>query len=97
MAKGNEAKANLMNRFKTAVGADYVGEDETGKKFYFWSIEGGERIQVCIQMTVPKTPLVCESSSGDLDFSNEESKTEKKNLSEDEQTTLNKLMKELNL
>ena len=98
MAKGAVAKENLIKRFATAVGNDYVGVDETGKKFYFWSTEDGERVQVCITLTVPKTPL--EGTANALDFSSDTVDTapvRKVQVSEDEQKTLNRLIEELGL
>ena len=55
MAKGSIAKENLLKRFATAVGEDYICEKD--KKFYFWSTENGERVQVAISTPVPKTPV----------------------------------------
>ena len=46
MAKGNEAKTNLMNKIVAALGENYIGEFE--KKHYFWSTENGEQVQVAI-------------------------------------------------
>lgn len=68
MAKGAIAKDNLIKRFITALGDDYVGVDETGKKFYFWSTENGERLQVAITMTYAKNPIAGNQSGGDLNF-----------------------------
>lgn len=56
MAKGNEAKKNLINKLIAAVGpAAYLGEYD--KKYYFWSEENGEPMQVAIAMTCPKNPV----------------------------------------
>lgn len=97
MAKGALAKDNLIKRFQTAVGADYVGTDD-GKKFYFWSVENGERVQVAVTMTVPKTPLVVEGKGGNLDFEDASvAPTPKTEMGEDEKATLDRLMKELGL
>lgn len=69
MAKGSIAKDNLIKRFATAVGDDYIGASDDGKKFYFWSIENGEKMQVCISLTVPKTPIACGNvNNGKLEF-----------------------------
>lgn len=96
MAKGSIAKANLLDKFKTALGQDYVGMDSDGKKAYFWSTENGERMQVCISMTVPKTPLNGSSiKSNELDFDEKAPATAA--MGEDEQATLNRLMEELGL
>ena len=55
MAKGALAKEALIKRFATAVGNDYCGELD--KKYYFWSVENGERVQIAVSMTCPKTPI----------------------------------------
>ena len=71
MAKGNEAKRNLINKLIAAVGpAAYLGEYD--KKYYFWSEENGEQIQVAIAMTCPKNPVavIDDNLGGDLDFEN---------------------------
>lgn len=71
MAKGNEAKRNLINKLIAAVGpAAYLGEYD--KKYYFWSEENGEKIQVAIAMTCPKNPVavIDNNAGGDLDFEN---------------------------
>lgn len=95
MAKGSIAKTNLLERFKTALGADYVGADSDGKKFYFWSTENGEKMQVCITMTVPKTPLTTDSMPKEMVF--DDGPVPVSPIGEDEQATLDRLMKELNL
>ena len=92
MARGTIAKTNLLEKFKTALGQDFVGMDSDGKKAYFWSDENGEKIQVCVTMTVPKTPLAA-SVPQDMVFSDPSTTP----IGEDEQTTLDRLMKELNL
>lgn len=98
MAKGSVAKENLVNKFKSALGADYVGYDADSKKYYFWSSENGERMQVAITMTVPKVPFAGdaeEAPSGDLDFSIPVSAQVA--ISASEQENLDRLMKELGL
>lgn len=102
MAKGAIAKDNLLKRFATAVGADYVGTED-GKKFYFWSTENGERVQVAVTMTVPKTPLACNAQGGDLNFEDDNSPsgvvtpTKMKQMDESEAATLARLKEELGL
>lgn len=94
MAKGTIAKENLLKRFATAVGEDYICEKD--KKYYFWSTENGERVQVAISMTVPKTQVECTAPGGDLDFS-EEATPKLVPMDADEKATLERLMKELDL
>lgn len=99
MAKGSIAKENLIKRFATAVGEDFICEKD--KKFYFWSTENGERVQVAVSMTVPKTPVECTAPGGDLNFESESASTPAVNkpveMGEDEKATLDRLMAELGL
>ena len=71
MAKGAEAKLNVMKKLQEAFGPDYVGEFD--KKVYVQAQEGGEKIQIAIAMTCPKNPVgvinpVSMDFGGDLDF-----------------------------
>lgn len=101
MAKGNEAKAALIKRFAAAVGADYLGEQD--KKYYFNSKENGEVVQIAVSMTCPKTPVTFNGHGGDLNFDDEDSPGAAPSggspveMTEDEQATLDRLMKELDL
>lgn len=95
MARGSIAKTNLLEKFKTALGQDFVGMDSDGKKAYFWSTENGEKMQVCITMTVPKTPLTTDTMPKEMVFG--DGPVPVSPISEDEQATLDRLMKELNL
>jgi len=66
-AKGAEAKEYVAKKLKEAFGEDYIGEID--KKYYVWSREGGQRLQIAIAMTCPKTPVGnVESSSGTFDW-----------------------------
>ncbi len=94
MAKGTIAKTNLLERFKAALGKDFAGMDSDGKKAYFWSNENGEKVQVCITMTVPKTPVMAAVAPQEMTFDDD---VPVSTLGEDEQATLDRLMKELNL
>lgn len=67
MAKGVIAKQNLINKIIKTIGTDYIGEYD--KKYYFWSEENGEKIQIAISMTCPKNPVV-EAPKEELDFEN---------------------------
>ena len=101
MARGQEAKENLIKRFATAVGADYLGEQD--KKYYFMSQENGERVQIAVSMTCPKTPIEFQGRGGDLSFDEAAGTTSTAPVSnpvamnEDEKATLERLMKELDL
>lgn len=101
MSKGNLAKENLLNLMITSLPAGtYVGCFD--KKHYFWSTENGEKMQVAITMTCPKTlvgdlekvPIV----AGGMDFSAPvEEKIKPEVISEQEQETIEELMKKLGL
>ena len=96
MAKGSIAKENLIKRFVTAVGEDFICEKD--KKFYFWSTENGERVQVAVSMTVPKTPIECTAPGGDLNFDNDSiPEVVTVEMNRDEKETLDRLMAELGL
>ena len=72
MAKGTEAKANLINKLIQAVGEDYLGEYD--KKHYFWSTENGEKIQIAVSMTCPKNPVAVIETQSDLNFEDMDNK-----------------------
>lgn len=99
MARGAEAKANFIKRLSTALGADYIGEVD--KKFYVWSTENGERIQLAIALTCPKTPVAVQGNGGDLNFEDDDTPTapvsRKAEMDAEEKATLERLMKELDL
>lgn len=101
MAKGAEAKANFIKRIQVALGADYIGEVD--KKYYVWSTENGERVQLAIALTCPKTPIASEQASG-LNFEDDDTGSgpvtgvsKKAEMDADEKATLERLMKELDL
>ena len=56
MAKGAAAKELVIKKLQQAFGSDYIGELD--KKIYVWSEENGERLQIAISLTCPKTPVV---------------------------------------
>lgn len=55
MARGNIAKQNIADKIKTTFGQDFIGEVD--KKLYIWADDGGERVQIAISMTCPKTMI----------------------------------------
>lgn len=65
MAKGNLAKEKLMNKIIKALGNSYIGLYD--KKYYFTEEENGEKVQIAISLTCPKTPI------GDIEFKTESS------------------------
>jgi hypothetical protein len=54
-AKGTLAKQNLIQKFQTLLGDDYIGE--SGGKHYVWAQDGAERVQIPISLTCPKNPI----------------------------------------
>lgn len=65
MARGTEAKNEVIKKIQSAFGADYIGEVD--KKIYVWSKENGEKMQIAISLTCPKTPVGV-VSIGDRNF-----------------------------
>ena len=55
MAKGQIAKDYVAAKLKEVFGADFLGEAD--KKIYVQAPENGEKIQIAISMTCPKTPV----------------------------------------
>lgn len=55
MAKGANAKIVVENKIKEAFGNDFIGVAD--KKIYVWADDGGERVQIAISMTCPKTGI----------------------------------------
>lgn len=56
-----------------AFGQNWIGEYD--KKYYIWSNENGEKVQIAISLTCPKTPIEIDNSisvdGGDWDFTDE--------------------------
>lgn len=69
MARGSVAKQNVGKIFASAFGKDYIGE--VGSKHYVWANDGGERVQIAIALTCPKTFVEApgEEDMGDHDWS----------------------------
>ena len=70
MAKGQIAKDYITEKLREVFGADFLGEAD--KKIYVQAPENGEKIQIAISMTCPKTPVAFTSTpvikGGMLDF-----------------------------
>ena len=77
MAKGAIAKQAVINKIAAAFGDDYIGEYD--KKQYVWANENGERVQIAIALTCPKTPIEIASNvsnaGGDWNFTDDTPKT----------------------
>lgn len=55
MAKGANAKIVVENKIREAFGNDFIGVAD--KKIYVWADDGGDRVQIAISMTCPKTGI----------------------------------------
>ena len=68
MARGNDAKEYIVNKMAAAFGDAWIGE--YSKKYYVWSQENGERIQIAISLTCPKVPVEVATAptTGDFNF-----------------------------
>ena len=55
MAKGSIAKNNVTEIIKKAFGTDFITVD--GSKIYVQANDGGEKVQIALAMTCPKTPI----------------------------------------
>lgn len=53
MARGTNAKIEVQNKIAQLFGEDYIGEVD--KKIYIWANDGGERVQIALSLTCPKT------------------------------------------
>lgn len=69
MAKGSIAKEAVAAKIASIFGKDWVGKYDN--KYYVWSYENGERIQVSIALTCPKNPvgeIIATTDDGGIDF-----------------------------
>lgn len=68
MARGNDAKEYVVNKMAEAFGDAWIGE--YSKKYYVWSQENGERVQIAISLTCPKVPVEVSNApiAGDFNF-----------------------------
>ena len=66
MSRGATAKQAVENKIREVFGADFVGVQD--KKLYVWADDDGEKVQVCLTLTCPKTPIGV--SEDGIDFEN---------------------------
>lgn len=99
MAKGANAKIAVTNKIANAFGEDWIGE--VNKKLYVWADDGGERVQISIALTCPKTPIDAPDKNyvPDNDWSEDSTPTPKVNveISEEEKKNISDLMERLGL
>ena len=71
MARGQIAKEKVIAKIQQSFGSDWIGEDN--KKYYVYADDGGEKVQIAISLTCPKSQvgtLDMNSAFGDgFDFS----------------------------
>lgn len=98
-AKGNIAKEKVLEKIAQSFGSDWIGIYD--KKAYLWGEENGEKIQIALTLTCPKTPVGQTASK--LDFENMGSISaapttfEPAQITDQERENINRLMKELGL
>lgn len=76
-ARGSVAKENVIKKLAQAFGNDFIGEND--KKIYLWANDGGERVQIALTLTCPKTFIDAPGAAaaapsenlGDWDFGDE--------------------------
>lgn len=106
MAKGDQAKQNIIEKLAECFGENYQGVYD--KKVYVKANENGEMIQIAISLTCPKTPVQFENtvdSSGDWDFTKSKPNIAESavkqappaEITEEEEENLRELMKRLGL
>ena len=104
MAKGAQAKEAVVNKIRAAFGDNYIGEYD--KKWYVWSQENGERVQIAISLTCPKVLVEVSNApaTGDFNFEDDSPNVvvaaggyQPAEITEDERDKVRDLMKSLGL
>ena len=104
MARGNDAKEYVVNKMAEAFGDAWIGE--YSKKYYVWSQENGERIQIAISLTCPKVPVEVADAPiiGDFNFEDDAPNTviaatgfQPAEITDDERDKVRDLMRTLGL
>lgn len=97
MAKGAQAKINVINKIANAFGEDWIGE--VNKKLYVWADDGGERVQISIALTCPKIPVDAPDKNfvPDNDWSEDTAPQKKVEITAEEKKNIADLMERLGL
>lgn len=104
MAKGTIGKQNVIDKIRAAFGSDFIGEYD--KKIYVWAEDGGEKVQIAITLTCPKTPVMTTEApiSGDFNFEDDAPATvvaaapyQPAEITQEERDTVAQLMAQLGL
>lgn len=101
-ARGTNAKLEVTKKIQEAFGENFVGEID--KKLYVWANDDGEKVQIAIALTCPKT-FVGEvrpaESAGGWDFDappqTVTSEPETASFSDEEKNNIASLMERLGL
>lgn len=98
MAHGANAKVVVENKIASAFGEDYIGVYD--KKLYVWADDGGERVQIAISMTCPKTFIGEAGDSNEMNFNamatpGQISSFKPAEITKEETDNVNKLLAEL--
>ena len=100
--RGTIAKQNVQEKIKQAFGSDYVGEYD--KKIIVFADDGGERVQIALSMTCPKTMMgIAENTMSynqGIDFTNDNviiPPSQSTEISEEEKENVRKLMERIGL
>ena len=97
MARGNDAKVAVIQKMAEAFGDNWIGEVD--KKFYVWANENGEKLQIAIALTCPKTlvdvPTPVDKKMGNAEMAFTPAQPVK--ISEEEKKNLADLMARLGL
>ncbi len=99
-ARGAIAKQKICEKIAQTFGQDYVGEFD--KKIYIWADDGGERVQIALSMTCPKTfigesaPVVGNDGGMNFEFTTPTSISTNE-IAEKELEEVHKLMEALGL
>lgn len=103
-ARGSIAKSEVVKKIIDAFGDSYIGE--FSGKHYIWANDGGQKVQIAIALTCPKTNVgdaTSDRTSNVLDFENMSAADvcnttrQRVEITEDEKAHIQKLMAELNL
>ena len=100
MARGAIAKEEVVRKIKEAFGKDFV--TEVDKKIYLWANDGGERVQIALALTCPKTFIEgggCAKASpvSDSAFDMPSAEPQRAEITPEEQENLATLMARLGL
>lgn len=90
MARGDVAKVYVGDMLKKSFGEDFVGYID--KKYYVWANDGGEKVQIAISLTCPKTSI---EGGGSMPSASVRAHTTE--ISKEEQEDILNLMKKLGL